>query len=137
MRRVNLRWWASFALFAALGLAWVVATPIFAAPDEPAHVIRAASVGRGELLGKKLPPERQVPPIGGAALEVTAPAIYDHVNVDCFAFRWNATADCLRLDGPRTEIKTDTWVGHHPPAYYASVGFLGPHRPGGSRPRSS
>ena len=38
VKRLNLRWWASFALFAVIGLAWVVATPIFAAPDEPAHV---------------------------------------------------------------------------------------------------
>jgi Predicted membrane protein (DUF2142) len=122
--RVNGRWWASFALFAALGLAWVIATPFFAAPDEPAHVIRAASVGRGELLGKKPPPERLIPPIGDAAVEVTAPAIYSGVNVNCFIFQKNVPADCMTVGGPRKEIKVDTWVGHHNPAYYVPVGFL-------------
>ena len=121
---VNPRWWASFTLFTLLGLAWVIATPIFAAPDETAHVIRAASAGRGELLGKRPPPERLIPQIGDAAVEVTAPAIYKDVNVTCFAFKWDKTADCLHVGGPTTEIKMDTWVGHHNPAYYVAVGFL-------------
>ncbi len=124
MKRVNLRWWASFAIFAALGFAWIFATPIYAAPDEPAHIVRAASVGRGELLGRKPPPERLIPPIGDAAVEVTAPAIYAGVNVTCFIWNKNASADCMHMDGPRNEIKVDTWVGHHNPAYYLPVGFI-------------
>jgi hypothetical protein len=125
VKRVNLRWWASFALFATLGLAWVIATPIFAAPDEPAHVIRAASVGRGELLGKKPPPERLIPPIGDAAVEVTAPATYNGVNITCFIWQKDVSADCMNFGGGSTrDIKVDTWVGHHNPAYYVPVGFL-------------
>ncbi len=73
MKRLNLRWWTSFAIFATLGLAWVIATPLFAAPDEPAHVVRAASVGRGELLGRDVPKAQQVAPFGNAAVIVTAP----------------------------------------------------------------
>ncbi len=124
MKRLNLRWWASFALFGVIGFAWVIATPIFAAPDEPAHVIRAASVGRGELLGTKPPPERLIPPIGDAAVEVTAPAIYDGVNVTCFIWKPDRTPDCLNFSGSRRLVHVDTWVGHHSPAYYVPVGFL-------------
>lgn len=75
-----------------LGLAWVIATPIFAAPDEVAHVIRAAS------------------------------AIYQGAKVGCFAFEPDVTADCMKLGGPRNEVTTDTWVGHHNPAYVQGGG---------------
>lgn len=132
MKRLNLRWWASFALFAVIGLAWVVATPIFAAPDEPAHVVRAASVGRGELLGKKPPPERLIPPFGDAAVEVTAPEVYNDVNVTCFVRKPEKTADCMNFSGSRRDGKVDTWVGHHPPAYYIPVGFLSRIWPAGT-----
>lgn len=124
MPRVNLRWWTSFALFAIVGLAWVVATPMFAAPDENAHVMRAASVGRGELLGTTPPPERLIPPIGDAAVEVTAPLLYDRANLTCFIWQSEKTADCLNFSESRRLARVDTWVGHHSPAYYFPVGFL-------------
>ena len=101
MTRVNGRWWGSFALLAGGGLSWAVATPVFAAPDEPAHVIRAASVGRGELLGHPPPPAPRVPPFGDALVEVTAPGIYrNSARVTCFVFRPNHPADCFHLRGP-------------------------------------
>ncbi len=125
MKRVNPRWWTSFAIFAVLGLAWVIATPLMAAPDEPAHVVRAASVGRGELLGRTVPKARQVAPIGNAAVIVTAPGIYKHAgNVTCLAWQKNNTGDCLDLSGTRNTIHQQTYVGHHPPAYYGFVGFF-------------
>jgi hypothetical protein len=132
VKRLNLRWWASFALFALIGLAWVIATPIFAAPDEPAHVVRAASVGRFELLGTKPPPERLIPPIGDAAVQVTAPEIYKGVNVTCFIWQPDKTADCMNFSGSRRDVHVDTWVGHHAPAYYIPVGFLSRIVPAGT-----
>ena len=39
-------------LVAALTGLWGLATPLFANADEQAHVVRAASVARGELVGK-------------------------------------------------------------------------------------
>jgi hypothetical protein len=123
--RPNWRWWASFALFAALGLAWVLATPLFAAPDEPAHIVRAASVGRGELLGPTVPKAQQVAPFGNAMVTVTAPKIYrSAANVTCFTFEPETPANCLSFAGPRSLGHLQTYVGHHPPAYYLSVGFL-------------
>jgi Predicted membrane protein (DUF2142) len=122
VERVNWRWWASFALFAVMGLAWVLATPIFAAPDEPAHVIRAVSVGHGQLLGDD--PVPPVPPMFGSTLQVKAPAIYNHVNLTCFIGRRDTSANCLKLTGSRADTEVNTYVAHHPPAYYAAVGFL-------------
>jgi hypothetical protein len=105
-----------------MGLAWVLATPIFAAPDEPAHVIRAASVGHGQLLGRD--PVPPVPPMFGSTLQVTAPGIYKDVNVGCFIHKRDTSANCLELNGSRRDTQVNTYVAHHPPAYYAAVGFL-------------
>ena len=44
-------WWGLFALFLVGLLAWTVATPLMAAPDEGAHAVRAAGVARGQLDG--------------------------------------------------------------------------------------
>ena len=44
-------WGVSFALLSALLGAWVVATPLFGQPDEPAHYLKASSLVRGQLLG--------------------------------------------------------------------------------------
>ena len=46
-------WFVSFMLFAAVAGAWALATPIDGAPDEASHVVRAASVARGEILGQQ------------------------------------------------------------------------------------
>jgi hypothetical protein len=118
------RWWAAFALVAAAGLAWAFATPIFAAPDEPYHVIRAASVGRGELLGTSTPPGETIAEFGNSR-DVRAPGIYDNASeVACFAFRPNRTPDCFEMHGPDRVITMPTYVGSHPPAYYGLVGVL-------------
>lgn len=45
------RWWVLFGLFLVGMLAWTVATPMMAAPDEGAHAVRAAGVARGQLNG--------------------------------------------------------------------------------------
>lgn len=119
------RWWASFILLAAAGLAWVLATPIFAAPDEPFHVIRAASAGRGELLGTETPKGQTPIEFGNAAVDVSAPGVYANASeVACFAFRPNRTADCYELAEQERAVTMITYVGHHPPAYYATIGFL-------------
>ena len=49
------RWWTTFLLVAALSSLWLLATPLFGAPDEPAHAIRAASVVRLDVVGDEVP----------------------------------------------------------------------------------
>jgi len=41
-----------FAIVWLLSIAWSLATPLFGGPDEPAHVIKAATVARGEFTGE-------------------------------------------------------------------------------------
>ncbi|QNE15160.1 hypothetical protein [Pseudarthrobacter sp. NBSH8] len=43
--------WLTFLLLMGLSTAWTVATPLMGAPDEPAQVIKAAAVVRGEMAG--------------------------------------------------------------------------------------
>ena len=42
----------------------------------------------------------------------------------CFVFRPNHPAGCFEPRGPDRDVEMVTYVGHHPPAYYATVGFL-------------
>jgi hypothetical protein len=48
-------WLISFSVFYLAIAAWTFASPLGSAPDEPAHLLRAASLVRGQLLGTPLP----------------------------------------------------------------------------------
>jgi hypothetical protein len=112
------RWWTSFSIVLLLSLCWSLATPLFASPDEPAHVSRAASVARGQLLGRTPPHD----PHG--QLLVKVPAIFERGNnVSCFAFSPNTTAKCLSFSGSTRTVEISTTAGRHPPLYYAAVGW--------------
>jgi hypothetical protein len=105
--------WAALAL---LGAAWSIATPIGGSPDEPAHLIKAAAVARGELLGTTVK--------GG--IRVTVPEYVAYSQVDtCFAFHANTTPNCAKSD-PTSAIKlvpAVTSAGLYNPVYYAIVGW--------------
>ncbi len=122
-------WWLPFGLFAALGILWAIATPVFAAPDEASHVIRAASVARGDLLGDKVAglgsydrvvtvPGHLVKP--GANPFYADPTLY----VPCFAFRPELSASCFgALPSDSASVRAPTDVALDPPAFYAVVGL--------------
>src|SRR5690348_18225078 len=83
----------SWALLTALCLCWGFATPISGSPDEPAHIVRAASVVRGEWVG----------PASSTGNIVTVPAyIARSQAVTCFAFNPAVDADC-GVAQPRSE----------------------------------
>ena len=136
------RWWAAFGVVAGLGIIWALAVPVFAAPDEPAHVIRAVAAAHGQVLGDEFGP-RDVPPYPvpvdkepwKPGLAVDVPGIYrEWGNVDCIVFAWNAqaTADCLELRGPSGDRRALTNVGRYPPAYYLATGAVSWLTPAGS-----
>src|SRR5205085_234007 len=116
---------------AALTGLWGVATPLFANADEPAHVVRAASVARGELVGKT--PRSKL--LMGYTF-VKLPAIYDAAgdHLNCFARKPNRDASCHSFTGSESKTKeVITEAGRHPPAYYAMVGGISrlwPNAPG-------
>jgi hypothetical protein len=116
------QWLATFVLVAAVTGLWSLATPLFASADEPAHVVRAAAIARGELTGTT--PRSKL--LKGYTY-VRLPAIYysagHHLN--CFARRANRDASCHNFNGSETRTRSViTEAGHHPPTYYAVVGGI-------------
>jgi hypothetical protein len=116
-------WWTTFLLVTAVGGLWSLANPLFAAPDENSHVIRAVALDHGELTGDeqeaRLRPLLDVTP---EALRVRVPAIYVNEESACFAFQPNTTAQCAHVEGSTRDVDALTTAGRHPPSYYAVVG---------------
>src|SRR5437660_9255114 len=121
----------TFVLVAALTWRWGLQSALLANADEQAHAVRAASVARGELVGKT--PRSTL--LRGYTF-VKLPAIYgaagDHLK--CFARKPNRDASCHRFTGSESKTKeVITEAGRHPPAYYAVVGGISrlwPNAPG-------
>ena len=106
----------SWALLTALCLCWSFATPISGSPDEPAHIVRAASVVRGEWVG--------APSAEGNI--VTVPAyIAQTQKVTCFAFNPAVDADCGVREpaDPGADTRSTTTAGLYNPLYYLAVGW--------------
>ncbi|MDR6612404.1 DUF2142 domain-containing protein [Leifsonia sp. 1010] len=106
----------SWALLTALCLCWGFATPISGSPDEPAHIVRAASVVRGEWVG----------PASSTGNIVTVPAyIARSQAVTCFAFNPAVDADCGVAEpaDPDADVRSTTSAGLYNPLYYLAVGW--------------
>lgn len=106
----------SWALLTALCLCWGFATPVSGSPDEPAHIVRAASVVRGEWVG----------PASSTGNIVTVPAyIARSQAVTCFAFNPAVDADCgvAEPSDPDADVQSTTTAGLYNPLYYLAVGW--------------
>jgi hypothetical protein len=105
-----------WAVLAALTVLWSFATPISAAPDEPAHLVKAAAVVRGQWTG----------PASSEGNIVTVPLYiaWTHA-VTCFAFNDEATADCddPMPGDPGEPTESRTTAGLYNPVYYLLVGW--------------
>lgn len=113
--RTLLASWAGLFLLTSV---WALSTPVIASPDEPSHIIRAASVARGEIIGQptKLPWEKtvQVPESIADAQQWQS----------CFAFNPNAPASCIPpAPDSLTLTSAQTTAGLYNPTYYALVGW--------------
>jgi hypothetical protein len=117
-RNLLLYCWALLAIGAAIG-AWTLATPLMAAPDEPAQAIDAAAVVRGQFDVREhtayLGPEETVQVAEWVASTPSLPV--------CFGFVPKAPADCAPKLKAGTEIvNAQTQFSHYPPLYYLIVG---------------
>lgn len=106
----------SWVLFSALACMWALATPVSAGPDEPAHLVKAASVARGQLGGTA----------GPLGIQVTVPRyVAETHNRTCFAFHPDRPASCAA--GEPAEggdlLTAPTTAGLYNPTYYALVGW--------------
>jgi hypothetical protein len=99
---------------------WSVATPLFASPDEPTQVIRAAAAVRGELVGTT------VGSAANATTRVRVPEVFASgpPYTACFAFHATVPASCAPpIDTSRRVVTTVTYAGRYPPLYYLAVGW--------------
>lgn len=97
-----------------MGAAWALASPIYSGPDEPAHVIHAAAMARGDLIGTSHK--------GSPYVDVTAPRVYEP-GVICFAFHPEVPANCLALSDRSGDGTLRTYTARYFPPYSAFIGF--------------
>jgi hypothetical protein len=94
-------WVLTMALLYPLCAMWALTNPMFASPDEPAHIARAQGFARGDFSD----------PYETDGLPVRAQ--------ECYAFNAAITADCAALDWrpDGTEVKSKT--DGYPPVFHA------------------
>ncbi len=105
---------ALFAMFAT----WSLATARYGGPDEPAHVLRAAAVASGDLLGDR------VSGLDPGYRSVLAPAALTTGDPTCFRHDDDTAAACAVADPAATGFRrAASSAGTYPPLYYAMVGL--------------
>ncbi len=108
-----------FGLLSMLITLWILATPLMAYPDEPAHTIKAAAVARGEIFPG--PGESY-----GHGVHVQVPSYIANLQSQmCFAFKMQEPAGCapsIPLDDNYLTIGV-TSAGLYNPMYYWLVGL--------------
>jgi hypothetical protein len=128
MLRVRRRAWAlMFVSAALLGFAFLVASPLMANPDEPAHTVKAASIYQGEWVGAETTVRQSNPEIvNGTWATVRVPRAYAQLGEipACFAFHADVTGACSPPVSTDVSPATGTtYVGRYPPAYYLAIGW--------------
>jgi len=111
--------WRTFLMLVGLSTAWTVATPLMGAPDEPAHVIKAAAVVRGDPAGREMAG-------AGTFRLVTVPAGIAYFDTfGCFAQHPDITPACVRPFRGDGDVLVDarTSAGNYNPIYYAIIGL--------------
>jgi hypothetical protein len=125
-------WLTGFLAFFALSVAWALATPLTAVPDEPAHIVKAAATVRGQLDG---PPVIVDSVTNGVTTRqiltgYKVPAEYAQLPdmFRCYVFHKNQPASCAApMTGANGDAKGEALVGTsaggNNPAYYLAVGW--------------
>jgi hypothetical protein len=119
-------WWITWSLLFGVIALWSVSGPLFSGPDEPSHVVKAAAVVRGELVGTDRVMGNRDDPLPRTATFVRVPEIYSlaHRMPQCYAFRPEITAGCAgAFVGSAEQVEAPTYAGHYQPLYYAIVGL--------------
>lgn len=125
------RWALAAAGYALLSVAWVFASPLGAAPDEPAHSVRAAAAGQGRWQGTPVTPYRRTPRrtpaqvdvLNAQAQQFTVPARLV-VPEPCFSGSVDQAAACAPGQVPAAgTVTAATYATTAPPPAYALAGF--------------
>ena len=117
-RRTLRVWLLAFVAFAVVSGTWALTSPTGASPDEPAHIMKAASVVRGQLIGEAT----DSPPV--KSVEVPAGIAYAAYAI-CYAHFPETTADCAPAypADPAEIVDATTSAGLYNPVYYVLVGW--------------
>jgi hypothetical protein len=116
-------WLLAFVLLFVAAGSWSLAAPLGSSPDEPAQLIRAASLVRGQLVGRALPGAGAAQ---GSVVVVQVPEVFAALanDVSCFDVNpWKPAGCQLPLGGSTVSQPVETYVGRYPPLYYALVGL--------------
>ncbi len=112
-------------IFAGVGLmlaAWSLATPIGAAPDEPAHIIEASAIVRGQF-DEPYHPTPVGPEATVSVPQWTASVRNAQICVTYAASLKATTSRCAALlSDSATLTNADTQFSNYPPLYYVVVG---------------
>jgi hypothetical protein len=109
---------AATTAFAIIGCTWAFAIARYGGPDEPAHIIRAAAVAQGDLVGQ---------PVAGLEpgyRKVTVPTALATGDPACYRHDRSITADCAVAGAPAGTVVVATSAGAAPPWYYVIVGAI-------------
>ena len=118
-RRFGATWLVTFAPLVLISVAWSLAMPLRAAPDESAHIVRAAAIVRGEWIGRSAGPYRSP-----AETSVRVPGTFVLGGHLCYVFKPAVPAGCQPpVRSSDAETATATYVGHYPPLFYLAVGW--------------
>lgn len=109
-----------FLLFLALTSASALWHPLYSAPDEPTHVIRAAAVARGQFRYAETTPVPGLPSSVVRVPRVFADSIY---TPQCYIFQAGIPADCAPLPSGTEDVDGLTYTGRYPPLVYVAIGF--------------
>ncbi|TXN28243.1 DUF2142 domain-containing protein [Lacisediminihabitans profunda] len=117
IRSGRLTFLVTWAALSIASIAWAGSTPLGASPDEPAHIIKAAAVVRGEFIGELTS--------SPAITKVQVPiGLAQASSWPCYAFNAATGADCIgRVDSGLTLKSAQTSAGLYNPIYYAIVGL--------------
>jgi Predicted membrane protein (DUF2142) len=139
---------AAFVTCFGVSAVWSAATPLLAAPDEPAQIVKAAAVVHGQWTGCFLYDAKLghcVPDPSNPDASEKLPAFFamvlapDGADLSCFIHKSTVPASCersLNRSPSAYDVKlaydeyAHTYVARYPPLYYLLVGL--PSRFGGS-----
>lgn len=112
--------WSAFVAFFAISGLWAVNNPLMASVDEPAHMIKAASVVLGS---EDVSTDGDVTGVGLVEVPLLYNAIATFAN--CLAFQTDVTASCQpEISGDTDQIvSVMTSAVNYNPLYYAVVGL--------------
>lgn len=103
-----------------LASTWALGIGRYGGPDEPAHVLRAAAVARGELVGEPAGAVGDGLPSGYRVVSV--PAALASGDPACYRHDPTVTSECADSAAAKERVRAATSAGAYPPLYYALVG---------------